>query len=414
MIKPARIIFVFVLASIFVALFVLPSAHLWQVPARAATQNGFITVSGKDFFLNGKIFKVKGSNFSAPYYNWPTYMNEIPNENAEKQFSEAKKFNINVIRLPTSYIGLGRDQVTEIERDKLRYYLNLATKNNFKLIISFFPDGPDFSEIKDPATHEFHKKHLSGIVPYFKDDSRIFAWEVANELLNPVANSPEDRLIMIAWAREMVGVIRSLDANHLVTVGGVAPWTFGDHPEFAEFIDFVPLHYYPDWPMNPPDFFEQMVTAMRNLGYNQPLLIEEFGYPTYPINEETYQKQKEFYTKVCEQVKGSNEVTGMINWSIQDANIDIYPHDDWYNQWGLIKSDFSWKPSAFVFRDCNIGQCSLKANGDANCDNRTDSEDFTLLVGDYLEESVHNTDFNSDGRVDSEDFAILQTNYQED
>lgn len=49
--------------------------------------------------------------------------------------------------------------------------------------------------------------------------------------------------------------------------------------------------------------------------------------------------------------------------------------------------------------------------GDANGDGRVDSEDFALLVADYLSESVNNTDFNSDGRVDSEDFAILQTNF---
>ena len=50
-------------------------------------------------------------------------------------------------------------------------------------------------------------------------------------------------------------------------------------------------------------------------------------------------------------------------------------------------------------------------HGDANIDGRVDSEDFALLVTDYLKEPVHNTDFNSDGRVDSEDFAILQANY---
>jgi len=49
--------------------------------------------------------------------------------------------------------------------------------------------------------------------------------------------------------------------------------------------------------------------------------------------------------------------------------------------------------------------------GDANGDGRVDSEDFSLLVEDYLKEPLHNTDFNSDGRVDSEDFAILQANY---
>lgn len=55
--------------------------------------------------------------------------------------------------------------------------------------------------------------------------------------------------------------------------------------------------------------------------------------------------------------------------------------------------------------------CQTFLAGDANKDGRVDSEDFALLVEDYLKEPEHNTDFNSDGRVDSEDFAILQSNY---
>lgn len=58
-----------------------------------------------------------------------------------------------------------------------------------------------------------------------------------------------------------------------------------------------------------------------------------------------------------------------------------------------------------------IAGASAPIPGDANGDGRVDSEDFSLLVEDYLNEPTHNTDFNDDGRVDSEDFAILQTNY---
>lgn len=58
-----------------------------------------------------------------------------------------------------------------------------------------------------------------------------------------------------------------------------------------------------------------------------------------------------------------------------------------------------------------ISPTSTPIPGDTNRDGVVDSEDFALLVEDYLKEPVHNTDFNSDGRVDSEDFAILQSNY---
>jgi len=393
-------------------------------PAHAQNNRGFVTVSGKDFLLNGKIFKVKGCNLSTPNYNWAIDLYQtVPNENVEKQLLEAKKFNINVIRLEASYIGLGKDQVTEEKRDLLRYYLNLVGESDLKIIVSFFPDQPYFAEIKDPASRELHKKHLSGIIPYFKDDPRIFAWEVANELLNPVADSKEDQLIMIAWAKEMVNTIRTLDNNHLVTVGGAADWTYTLHPEFSEFIDFVPVHYYPGYfypgiPERLPDYLDSQIKAIRQ-SYPQPILIEEVGIPTWTsgpelTTEELYQTQSKFYERICQEVEKNQDITGMIQWSIQDGNFNPvieHPPDDYHYQWGLIKSDFSWKPAASVFRDCDIGQCHLRSKADTNCDNRIDSEDFSLLVEDYLREPVHNTDFNSDGRVDSEDFAILQANY---
>lgn len=89
-----------------------------------------------------------------------------------------------------------------------------------------------------------------------------------------------------------------------------------------------------------------------------------------------------------------------------------YPN--WLINYGLnsplvIKS--KWGNTYWFKEDPSVAYTPVNQVGDANGDGRVDSEDFALLVQDYLGEPVHNTDFNSDNRVDSEDFAILQSNY---
>ena len=138
----------------------------------------------------------------------------------------------------------------------------------------------------------WYRQHIEAMInrtnPYtglkYRDDPTIFAWELANE----------PRRSPVTWVNETAAYIRSLDPNHLITTGseGSPP---GEKPEFRKLhagpnIDYTTVHVWPqNWgwydPSNPATYpaaeanalayFRQHITDAAALG--KPLVLEEFG-----------------------------------------------------------------------------------------------------------------------------------------
>jgi mannan endo-1,4-beta-mannosidase len=132
----------------------------------------------------------------------------------------------------------------------------------------------------------------------YRDDPTVFAWELANEPRCRGgsafdASTGWDKSTITNWAREMSTYIKSLDANHLVSVGdegfldgGGAHWAYEandgvDHAALTGLpaIDFGTFHLYPqDW-RTPENFGEQWILdhlrVARELG--KPTILEEYG-----------------------------------------------------------------------------------------------------------------------------------------
>lgn len=129
-------------------------------------------------------------------------------------------------------------------------------------------------------------------VPY-SEDPTIMAWELANE-----PRGGKNRKAFMAWLSSSAKLIKSLDKNHLVTIGSegetLNPQDAGnnfieDHsiPE----IDYATIHIWVEnWGIyNPKDSAQTLPTAlatMRNYvedhvkkskTFNKPVVIEEFG-----------------------------------------------------------------------------------------------------------------------------------------
>src|SRR5690606_16321072 len=84
-------------------------------------------------------------------------------------------------------------------------------------------------------------------VPYTEDPS-IMSWQVGNE---PRAFSDEGKAPFARWLKESVALIRSLDSNHLVSIGSEGSWgcemdmqLFEDiHAD--EHVDYLTMHIWP-------------------------------------------------------------------------------------------------------------------------------------------------------------------------
>ncbi len=161
----------------------------------------------------------------------------------------------------------------------------------------FYTDPRVKQAFKDWIAHLIgHKNSIDG-VPY-RDDPAIFGWELANEPRCKNATSFDsndgwDKATLTTWAGEMSAYIKSLDPNHLVSVGdegfldgGRKHWAYQatdgvDHRALSALpsIDFATFHLYPDnWGTGfrfAQDWVQDHVKLAQELG--KPTMLEEYG-----------------------------------------------------------------------------------------------------------------------------------------
>ena len=156
----------------------------------------------------------------------------------------------------------------------------------------FYTNAKAVSMLNDHITFMVNRTNaLTGIA--YKSDPTIMAWQLCNEPrgLNNVAAYKQ-------WVDETAALIKSLDANHLVTIGSEgntsSPAFSGTDPETVHAfknIDYITMHLWvQNWgvydPLKADSTFEPAVAyaldyirtheAMaRKL--NKPLVMEEFG-----------------------------------------------------------------------------------------------------------------------------------------
>jgi mannan endo-1,4-beta-mannosidase len=169
----------------------------------------------------------------------------------------------------------------------------------------------------------------------YRDDPAIMSWQLANEP-RPGGSDAAGRANLPAfysWIRETAQLIKSLDANHLVSTGSEGlkgcielENCVIDAHQIAE-IDYVTAHIWPqNWSWaNPSDLPGTFPTAEANtreyivqhIGYAQqlgkPLVIEEFGFPrdngSFVAGSPTTFKDR-FYRLIYEHVAESARANG--------------------------------------------------------------------------------------------------------
>ena len=128
------------------------------------------------------------------------------------------------------------------------------------------------------------------------DDPAIMSWQIGNE---PRAFSKEALPAFEKWLAEASALIRSLDPNHLISIGSEGSW--GCENDYAAYericadanVDYCNIHLWPyNWSWARPDhliddlqascdstrnYIDRHLTICDRL--NKPLVMEEFGYP---------------------------------------------------------------------------------------------------------------------------------------
>jgi mannan endo-1,4-beta-mannosidase len=341
-----------VLASVGVAL-ALPSAH-------AATT--FVSRNGAAFDLNGSPFRYGGANNYYLHYQSPNMVDDV--------FANAQSMGLKVVRAWT-FLECGGDKPNSpnggcsagvnnwmqewsnaanggsggvVFNDtgagglvRIDRMIASAAAHGVKLILPFTGNWKDFGGMDqyvtwygltnhdqfytDARIQQDYKNWISHLLNRvntvtgvaYKNDPTIFAWELANEPRCIDANLPTSgtctATTLTNWAGTMSTFIKSVDPNHMVSVGdeGFHPGTGGtssqwpynvtdgvDHAALTALpnIDFGTYHLYPQgWGQSPADTWgTQWINDHNAVGTSltKPEILEEFGTTDQSTRDATY------------------------------------------------------------------------------------------------------------------------------
>ena len=322
----------------------------------AAAGPVFVTRNGASFDLGGQPFRYGGSNNYYLHYKSQLMVDDV--------FGDAVTMNLKVLRAwaslecggdksnsaggcsagPDAWTqrwsnALGKPEINTGAGglQKLDYMLAKANQLGIKLILPLVNNWRDFGGMDQYVTWyglQFHdqfytdarirqnyKDWIAAVVnrtnsitgvPY-KNDPAIFAWELGNEPRCINASLPASGTCtadtLVGWATEMSGFIKSLDANHMVSVGdegfhpgvggtpGSFPYTVADGVDHARLtaiptIDFGTYHLYPQgWGQSPAqEWGTGWINDHNSVGatLNKPEILEEFGTTDQSTRDATY------------------------------------------------------------------------------------------------------------------------------
>ncbi|KAJ0119619.1 endo-beta-mannosidase [Diaporthe amygdali] len=300
----------------------LAAATVGALPASENASSGtaaatFAKTDGLFFNIDGETKYYAGTNCY-----WCGFLTS--DEDVDKVFSDMAAADLKIIRVwgfndvntipgagtvyyqylsaSGSQINTGSDGL-----ERLDAVVSAAETHGLKLIINFVNNWSDYGGIAayvsafggsatswftDKTSQAQYQKYIDAVVSRYKNSTAVFSWELANE----PRCSGCDASVIYNWAKTTSEYIKSLDSNHMVTLGdeGFGPLTGGDgsYPytvsaggyTWADNInittlDFATFHLYPDSWGQPYSWGDLWVSTHGEAcaAAGKPCLMEEYG-----------------------------------------------------------------------------------------------------------------------------------------
>ena len=283
---------------------------------------------------------IKGINYYPQDCPWDMYSSCFNEEVLRDDFKLIKSSGLNSVRIFVPYLDFGSAYVSEEKLEKLHKVLDLLEEEDLKAIITLF----DMYGNYDVVDWTLNQRHVEFVVERFKDHKGVLAWDIKNEPDLDFKSRGEENVL--AWLKEMVTYVNSIDKNHPVTIG----WS---SPESAvllkDQVDFVSFHYYKSL----KKFKESYLALQKSVG-DKPLLLQEFGISSYdgwwyPIGNSEEDQAK--YHKDMQNIFKENQVQFM-SWTLYDYDhipVSVVGRLPWrqhmQKKYGFIDKDGCKKPS---------------------------------------------------------------------
>jgi len=352
-------------------------------------QNPFVSRAGSELYLRGRPFRFAGSNNYYPIYKSPLMVTALLDKAAASDFSVMRVWSTVIIgNLDGSNSVDGakegvyfhywdgaapafNDGADGLQR--LDFVVAEAAKRHIKLVLPLVNNWNEFGGMNqyvrwrggqyhdefysDATIKGWYKAWIAHLLNRvnsitgvkYKDDPTIMMWELANEPrcigsggANAYPRSPNCTTdTLVSWAGEMSRYIKSIDRNHLVSVGdegflclpngtdwtdncseGVDSYAFAALPH----VDAMSMHLYPDadsWGKTPEwgtDWIIKHTLEAKRL--RKAVYLGEFGTKSKDVRNPVYFE----WTRALF-FSGTN---GGLYWILSDVqdNGTLYPDYD--------------------------------------------------------------------------------------
>lgn len=249
---------------------------------------------------------IKGINYYPKATPWNMFGDAFAKDIISNDFKIIKDAGLNSVRLFVQYDDFGKADVNPKKLEKLKQTLDAAEENNLKVVLTLFDFYGDYSVM----SWTLNQRHAATIVSTFKDHNAIIAWDIKNEPNLDFESRGKD--MVIAWLDNMIDLVKSVDAEHPVTIG----WSNTQSaPILKDKVDIVSFHYYEDL-----SELDAAIKTMRKDIPNKPLVLQEFGISSYsgfwkPLGSSTEDQAN--YHKKIQEIIAANALQFM-SWTLYD------------------------------------------------------------------------------------------------
>ncbi|KAL3647099.1 Mannan endo-1,4-beta-mannosidase 2 [Castilleja foliolosa] len=337
-----------------VAFVYLSFGDLW-INIHSDVRLSFVERNGTQFIVDGKPFYFNGWN---SYWMMDQAVDESRKHRIRAILQAGAKMGLTVCRTwafndgDYNALQISPGRFNERVFRSLDYVIAEARRNGIRLMLCLvnnlqayggktqyvkwaWDEGVGLSSSNDsffydPSTRRYFKNYVKTVLTRkntitgveYRDDPTIFAWELINE---PRCITDKSGDTLQDWIEEMSAFVKSVDRNHLLTVGlegfygPKSPKRLTVNPEFwasdigTDFIrnsklstiDFASVHIYPDHWTHNPDFeyklkfvYKWMLSHIEDgdKELKKPIMFTEFGLSTE--NKDFTPAQRDRFMKV--------------------------------------------------------------------------------------------------------------------
>lgn len=326
---------------LFVSLFILTLSATAGASAGASAEavtasHVFVTVKDGHLYSGGSRLFIRGINYYPKGKVWDDFWSGFDAAEVRRDFGTIRMMGFNCVRIFLQYDSFGRENLDNGAAAKLSMVLSSAAFEGLRVIVTLF-------DRIDPRTFYSHwnypkiDKHLESLVPLFSNDPAILCWDLKNEPDLDYRFNLNSSVVNDCISR-MITKVRSLDANHLITVGYLNP----PPGQATAGCDILSFHFYAAAEKLPA-----AIDSAKFIAKGRPVLLEEFGFTTsgirsfkVPANE----AQENYFSSVLASVLGGG-IDGFFVWTLYDHPRDT-KIEERERYFGMIGLNGSAKPAS--------------------------------------------------------------------